>query len=196
MEHSHKPSQSPVAVSSTTGVPADGGSPFRFDSRNWKRQLWQVALILLLSTAAYRLIAGCVLQMVEVVGVSMTPALPEGSRHLLNRWAFSSRPPERADVVVIRDPSDDGFSVKRVVAVAGESVLIKNGRVFVNGRELHEPYLRPGTPTRCNSRFSGQPVRLAPGQYFLLGDNRTNSIDSRCYGAVPEANILGLVEVR
>jgi len=111
---------------------------------------------------------------------------------LLNRWVFHVRQPRRTEIVVLRDPSDNGYSVKRVIGLAGDMIALKQGEVYVNGRKLAEPYLPPGTPTYTSS-FKDQIFRCPAGCYFLLGDNRKNSIDSRSFGPVPRANILGLV---
>ncbi len=123
----------------------------------------------------------------------MVPTLQEKNHYLLNRWAFHGREPQHNDIVVIRDPGDHGFSVKRVVAVAGESILFKDGKVFVNGKQLEEPYLLPGTYTFTYSKDHEQFITCGSGQYFVLGDNRPVSIDSRAYGPVSRKDVLGLV---
>jgi signal peptidase I len=101
--------------------------------------------------------------------------------------------PRHSDVVVLRDPSDNGFSVKRIIATPGDSIRLKDGSVYVNGCKLNEAYLAPGTPTFTDSKYRDQLILCGKEQYFLLGDNRLNSVDSRTYGPVPRANILGLI---
>jgi signal peptidase I len=157
------------------------------------QQAGLLLLIVLLSFGCYFAISRYLLQSVEVVGSSMVPTLHEKGRYLLNRWAFRNREPQRNDVVVIRDPGDHGFSVKRVVAVAGESIYFKNGKVYVNGNELEEPYLLPGTHTFTYSKVHEQFITCGRDQYFVLGDNRVVSIDSRSYGPVSREDILGLI---
>jgi signal peptidase I len=155
-------------------------------------QLQQVLAVAVLAAGCYFLISRFVLQSVTVVGMSMTPTLSNSQRYLLNRWVFHLRQPQRSEVVVLRDPSDNGYSVKRVIGVAGDTIALKQGEVYVNGQKLVEPYLLAGTPTYTSS-FRDQVFHCPPGHYFLLGDNRKNSVDSRSYGPVPRANILGLV---
>ena len=133
------------------------------------------------------------IQSVRVVGVSMVPTLQDSQSYLLNRWIYYTRGPKRSEIVVLRDPSDNGYSVKRVIAAAGDSVYLKDGSVYVNGRQLDEPYLRPGTFTDTGARFRDELIMCGTGQYFVLGDNRPNSIDSRIYGPVPRQNILGMI---
>ncbi len=160
--------------------------------RFWRqgRDLLAIALLALLS---YMLISHFLLQSVKVVGVSMSPTLHDSEFYLLNRWIYHVRSPHLADVVVIRDPMDGGFSVKRIVAVAGDSVYLKDGDVYVNGQKLQEPYLSAGTHTYTASAFTEQLFKCSRDQYFLLGDNRNNSLDSRVYGPVPRRNILGMI---
>lgn len=153
----------------------------------------QGLLILALSICSYYLISHFVVQSVRVVGLSMAPTLSNSQICLLNRWVLHFRAPRAREVVVIRDPTDDGLSVKRIVAVPGDSVLVKKGTLFVNGKEVQEPYLPSGTPTFARPRVSEQAFNCHTGEYFVLGDNRNVSLDSRAYGPIPRENILGLV---
>jgi signal peptidase I len=157
------------------------------------QQVFQCTILAALALASYLLVSRCFVQSVEVVGKSMQPTLHDADYCLLNRSAYYFRPPERRDVVVIRDPADRGYSVKRIIATEGESVYIRNGAVYVNGRKLAEPYLRPGTLTFASATMPDQFIICGRGQYFVLGDNRGNSADSRAYGPVPRQNILGLI---
>ncbi len=157
------------------------------------RRIGQGLAILALATASYFFVSRFVVQSVTVSGSSMSPALSNGDHYLLNRWIFHVRAPHRSEIVVLRDPLDQGYSVKRIIAVAGDLVSVKQGRVYINGREYQESYLTPGTVTLANWPATEQAFTCGQGQYFLLGDNRNNSIDSRTYGVVPRGNILGLV---
>lgn len=160
------------------------------------RQFGVCATIILLSTASYFTVSHFLLETVQVAGRSMVPTLQENDQYILNRWVLRDRGPSRQEIVVIKDPADKGFSVKRIIAMEGESIHIKNGKVFVNGIELHEPYLAPETRTFTYSQKKEQLILCGKGQYFVLGDNREASIDSRSYGPITRESIQGLVVVK
>jgi signal peptidase I len=157
------------------------------------QHVWQALAVAALAALSYLAISHFVVRSVKVVGVSMVPTLHDSERYLLNRWIFYVRSPEPNDVVVLRDPMDNGFSVKRIVAREGDLVAFKDGHVFINGQRLHEPYLSAGTATFASPKLKEQSFNCGPGQFFVLGDNRNYSIDSRAYGPVPRKNILGLI---
>jgi signal peptidase I len=168
----------------------------RLNFGNFVAQLLVMAMIVGLSIGCYFVISRYFLQSVQVVGESMVPTLQPDAHYLLNRWAFHNRDPKVGDVVVLRDPADHGISVKRIVATAGQAVLFKDGKVFINGKEFAEPYLLPETHTYTYSQAKEQLITCGNDQFFVLGDNRLKSIDSRVYGSVPRANILGLVVLK
>lgn len=168
-------------------------SPVRTRRTAFLRQVFQWISIATLSLVSYFLISQFFLQSVTVVGLSMAPTLSDSQRYLLNRWIFYLRNPQRSEVVVIRDPVEHSFAVKRVIGVAGDSIFLTNGNVYVNGRKLNEPYLAPGMPTFTYTRFKEQLFTCGKNEYFVLGDNRKNSLDSRTYGPVLRRNVLGLI---
>jgi signal peptidase I len=170
-------------------APRKAGTPFG----SLLRQLLQVLVVAGLAFGSYFIVSHFFVQSVTVVGVSMAPTLADSQRYLLNRWVFHVRSPHSSDVVVIRDPMDNGYSVKRIVAVAGDSVWLREGNVYINGTRLAEPYLSPGTPTYASALSSDQVFQCAKNEFFVLGDNRNNSVDSRAYGPIPKQNILGLI---
>lgn len=156
----------------------------------------QVLALLIAAVLAY----GCfhfsqryVLQVVQVKGDSMTPTLPDANWYLLNRFIYRFREPRLGEIVVLRDPEVQSFAIKRIVARPGDAVYIKDGQVYVNGGLLHERYLEPDTQTFASPDYRAQFWICGAGYYFVLGDNRNNSTDSRIYGTVPQQNILGLV---
>ena len=172
------------------------GRPPKFDYTRLLQQLGRCFLISLLCVVNYLIITHFMVQSMEVVGTSMVPTLRDNGYYLVNRWVLRSRDPQRNDVAVIRDPEDHGLSVKRVIAVAGDAILLKDGKVFVNGKELDEPYLLPNTRTFMYQQVHEEFITCGKGQFYVLGDNRPVSVDSRTYGPVPRENFLGLVMLR
>lgn len=160
-------------------------------TRSLLKQVFQCLALTVLAAGSYLVISHFFLQSVKIVGRSMLPTLSDSQQYLLNRWVYHFRAPQPSDVVVLRDPSDNGFSVKRIIATPGDSIYLKDGSVYLNGRKLKETYLVPGTLTFTDSNCQDQLILCGKDQYFLLGDNRGNSIDSRTYGPVPRGNILG-----
>jgi signal peptidase I len=157
------------------------------------RQLFQCFVVACLGLTSYSFISTYFVQSVKVVGSSMLPTLHDSDHYLLNRWVYHFRSPSRQDIVVIRDPSAKCFSVKRIIGVGGDSVCLKDGAVYVNGAKLSEPYLPDGMPTYACGKVQEQLITCGKDQFFLLGDNRMNSADSRVYGPVSRQNILGLI---
>jgi signal peptidase I len=142
---------------------------------------------------SFLLVSHFIVEGITVDGWSMAPTLLNADHYLLNRWVYHFRAPKSKEIVVIRDPDTHGLAVKRVVAGAGDLVYLKNGAVYVNGHRLEEHYLLPGTPTFPLVNASTQLFRCGPDAYFVLGDNRTNSVDSRSYGPVLRRSILGMI---
>ena len=127
-------------------------------------------------------------QPVRVEGTSMNPGLQDEDRLVINKFAFHVGEIHHGDVVVFRYPHDQTKSyIKRVIAVPGDTLRIEHGRVYVNGRSLDEPYV----PVRFEDDRSEPELTLAPGQFYVLGDHRSISSDSRDFGPVSRPLIYG-----
>jgi signal peptidase I len=169
------------------------GSETKTEAPSLLQQFIQFLALGGLAVVSYLFISHYVFQSVQVVGVSMSPTLHDAGHYFLNRWAYHSRDPQHSDVVVIKDPTDGKFAVKRVIAGPGELVYFKNGQLYINGRKLNEPYLSRGTATYTCQKSNEEVIICGTDQYFVLGDNRNNSFDSRFYGPVQRQNILGVI---
>jgi signal peptidase I len=129
-------------------------------------------------------------QPVKVEGTSMMPALQDQERVFINKflYRFGIGNVERGDTVVFWFPGDPTKSfIKRIIGLPGDTVEVRGGAVYVNGRLLAEPYV----PEEYRDRNSVGPVRVPEGQFFVLGDHRSSSNDSRNWGPVPKESIYG-----
>jgi signal peptidase I len=148
---------------------------------------WARDLVISLLVAAFIIIF--LYQPVRVEGTSMLPGLEDQERIFINKFVYRFGTIERGDIVVFHPPvPDTGKSyIKRVVGVAGDRVRIDEGRVFVNGRQLEEPYV----PEEYADVRTYPEVKVPPDSYYLLGDHRTSSRDSRDFGPVDQQFIYG-----
>lgn len=127
-------------------------------------------------------------QPVRVEGFSMMPRLQNDERLFVNKFAFHFEPVQRGDVVVFWYPRDPRISfIKRVIGLPGDQVAIRNGSVYVNGVRLREPYVLP----RFRDHWNYPAITVPPDEYYVLGDHRNSSNDSRMWGFVPARNIYG-----
>jgi signal peptidase I len=129
-----------------------------------------------------------VAQAFRVQGTSMLPLLADGERIVVSKFLYRFWPIERGDVVVFWYPREPSVSfIKRVVGLPGDVVELRRGRLYVNDRLVPEPYLRP----EYRDQDSYPPSEVKKGYYFVLGDHRSSSNDSRAWGEVPEKYIYG-----
>jgi signal peptidase I len=117
----------------------------------------------------------------------MEPTLLTGDRIIVSKFSYYFREPERGDVIVFKYPLDPKRAfVKRVAALGGETVAVRDGRLYVDGVPVVEEYLSPGVSYRDFG-----PLRVPEGSLFMLGDNRANSDDSRVWGDLDEDLVIG-----
>jgi signal peptidase I len=129
-----------------------------------------------------------VAQPVRVQGASMQPRIEDNERILVNKFIYRFQGVERGDVVVFYYPRDPSVSyIKRVIALPGDRVEIRSGLVYVNGKPIEEPYLLP----EYRDRYEMPESVVERGHYFVMGDHRSSSMDSRSFGPVPEKYIYG-----
>ena len=181
----------------TLDITFAGGEPttgrFKFPSFEPEQRKSYVAVcILLWSAIAYLLISHFVMMAVEIKGASMSPTLKDGQRYILYRCPYLWREPIPAEIVVIRDPEDHALSIKRIIGRPGDLFEIKHDGVYINGAKLPEPYLTAYAAS-CSGNKLIKATVLGPKDFFVLGDNRDCSADSRIYGPVPRNFILGVI---
>jgi signal peptidase I len=163
--------------------------PARVGSRAqiW-RALWELVHDLSVAVLFCFFLITFVAQAFRVQGTSMLPLLEDGERIIVNKFVYRFQPIDRGDVVVFWYPKDPSVSfIKRVVGVPGDVVELRSGLLYVNSRRVQEQYLRP----QFNDGESHSPVEVSKGYYYVLGDHRNSSNDSRNWGEVPEKYIYG-----
>jgi signal peptidase I len=152
-----------------------------FTMSAWLRDLlFAVGISFLIITFLY--------QPVRVEGTSMMPELQDQERLFINKFEYHFEPIHRGDVIVFHYPLNPVKSyIKRVIAVPGDDLRIEDGRVYVNGKPLAEPYV----PPRFRDERSYPDTVLSTNQYFVMGDHRLISSDSRDFGPVKRTLIYG-----
>jgi signal peptidase I len=157
------------------------------EAKEWAHSII-IALVLTLIIRTF------VVQAFKIPSGSMRPTLLEGDKLFVNKYVYRFEPPQRGDIIVFRYPVDMKKDfIKRLVAAPGETVEIRDGVIYVDGKALtdpasfgrfyyynHDPYANPG-----------EKVKVPADTYFVLGDNSANSTDSRFWGFVPKKNLLG-----
>lgn len=164
------------------------------------------------------LVNAFLLQPFRIPSISMNPTLRVGDRVVVNKLSYKAHDVHRGDVVVFTKPScaTEGAGrevpvwancsvlnhvddlIKRVIAVGGDTLEIRDDHLFVNGRQLEEPYVAAGStnePQPIGCGFPGS-MTIPKGEVFVMGDNRNHSADSRCFGPIGEKSIVGRAFVR
>ena len=191
----------------------------RTQRQSGRSSLIELVTIVGLALGLFLVIQGFLIKPFRIPSESMVPTLEVGQRVLVDRVSFRFGDPERGDVVVFKPPqgadddesgearggaprtedqvcsrptprrSDTNF-IKRVVGLPGDKLKVIENRVYINDRRLDEPYLEPdpGCDDLCNFR---RPVEIPRGYYFMMGDNRGASLDSRAWGPVPKDWVIG-----
>lgn len=184
------PPENPGPVISSVPAPANAspapdaaspGNTLRKEIRVWTRDLLiAIGLALVIIVFLY--------QPVKVEGTSMAPLLSDQERIFINKFVYRFEPIQRGDVVVFWYPLDHTKSfIKRVVGLPGETIQIREGVLYVNGKMIPEPYVPP--QYEDSSDFG--PVRVPKDSFFVLGDHRISSNDSRVFGPVSSQYIYG-----
>lgn len=152
-----------------------------FERRYWLRDVVLASLLAFTFSLFFY-------QPVQVEGTSMLPLLKNHERIMVNRIAYDVEPIQRGDVIVFHYPLDPAESfIKRVIGLPGDWVSIREGRVYVNGRRLRESYILPAYV----DDVTYAPVHVDANQYYVLGDHRDFSSDSREWGPVARRYIYG-----
>jgi signal peptidase I len=163
-------------------LPSQGGPGRRLV--RFLREVLETVLPALLIALLINVFVG---QATRVEGQSMEPSLHTDQRLVVEKVSYRFHGPQRFDVVVLRLPSQgEELLIKRVIGLPGETVAFKNGRVYINGEQLDEPFTVDETRPGRNGTVTVPPLHV-----YVLGDNRDRSNDSRSFGPVPIDNVVG-----
>ena len=134
----------------------------------------------------------------QVKGASMEPTFDSGDYIFTSKVTYRLRPLYRGDIVVFHAPRNPDIEyIKRIIAVPGDTIMVSDGQVYLNNQKLNETYSNSSTGLwQGGYMIDGQPIRIPSGQVFVMGDNRNRSSDSREFGPVPTASIVGHVFYR
>jgi signal peptidase I len=171
-----------------------------------RTSLLEYVLIAIVAVAVALLVQAFLVKPYRIPSPSMVDTLQPGDRVLVNRLAFHLRDVERDDIIVFRYPLDTDIAfIKRVVGLPGDVLEARDGRLWRNGEVVDEPWVHETggrrDPTEPAGVISGttmsdpwalaSPYTVPEGNYFVMGDNRTDSDDSRVWGPVPESDVIG-----
>lgn len=163
------------------------------------KNIKSIILILFVWCLSYFLLTKYVIQGGIVLGLSMSPTLKDSHHFFIKKYEYYFHKPICGDVVIFIDPSikNKEYCIKRVIGVEGDSIHIIGGDVYINQKKLSEPYLQSDIKT-YPTLFDKNPtnelnVICGKNEYFLMGDNRVDSVDSRYFGVVSIKNITGHV---
>lgn len=160
--------------------------------------VWEVAEVFIIAFIAVAAIKYFLIQPFIVNGASMEPSFYDGDYLLVDEISYRFSNPERGDVIVFHSPDDESiYYIKRIIGLPGETVHIEGNAIQVTQDQektvLHEEYI----PERIQIQWSANmEITLQEGEYFVMGDNRVNSRDSRAWGPLHEDSIIGSVKVR
>lgn len=152
------------------------------------RWIFEIAVTLVFAAV----VAIFLFQTVTMQESAMEPTISVGDQYLMNRFSYKIGSPERGDIIVFKNNSSDdaALHIRRVIGLPGEVIQIKNGQILINGEVYAEG---DAFPTITSAGLATNPVSLEAGEYFVLGDNRNNSEDSRYsdIGKVKKKYIIG-----
>lgn len=134
----------------------------------------------------------------EINGASMEPNFHNGEYILTNKIIYKLKGPQRGDVVIFKSPRNKDIDyIKRIISLPGETISLRGNAFYVNGQRLEEPYIPDNTPIFGGSYLrENEEVVITPGVYFVIGDNRPHSSDSREFGPVPLTDFIGKAILR
>lgn len=160
--------------------------------RQFLLSFFEILEILIVTLVSIYLVYAFIAQPFKVDGKSMEPNFSTGDYLVVDEVSYRFRDPARGEVVVLNNPTNESeFFIKRIIGLPGEEIIINNSRVLINGEEISERYLPENTVMADTP-----PFQLGENEYFVMGDNRISSYDSRNWGPLGGHQIVGVVRIR
>jgi signal peptidase I len=199
----------PSGPGGPTGPEGPSGSPEAGARRSSGRWIREGIIVVVIAVLVAVLLRAFVVQTFFIPSGSMLPTLQIGDRILVNKLSYDFHGVDRGDIVVFARPPAENCGgpevndlVKRVIGLPGETISLAHGYVYIDRKRLSEPWLVPSeqgvtSPGPAGPAYSLEhPYHIPTNDYFVMGDNRTDSCDSRYWGPIPKSLIVGKVEVR
>jgi len=188
------PAGAESAGAESAGAGPAGPEPRR--RRRWRRGLTETVITLLVAAVLAVLLRAYVCEIFWIPSASMVPTLGVNDRILVEKAFFSWHDVHEGDIVVFTHPPLDhclgaGDLVKRVIALPGQTIYSAGNSIYINGHLLAEPYLPSYDPLGPSIASRQHPYRVPPGDFYVLGDNRADSCDSRYWGPIQGSTIIG-----
>jgi signal peptidase I len=191
------PAPSPIDGDDPGAVAA---RPAAKNSEAWKRSALEWIVVVASAVVVALFVQATSFQAFFIPTASMQHTLDVGDRVLVNKWSYRLHPIHRGDIVVFTKPKGELATnvndlIKRVIGLPGETLTIADNQISINGQPLEEPYLPKGTSIQSVAgKYActpAQPCKIPPKEIWVMGDNRTNSEDSRYFGPIPESSVVG-----
>jgi signal peptidase I len=180
-----------VVGGATRGATAGRSAKKGHGLRSW-------AIVVVVALLAAIVVRSYVFESFYVPSGSMTPTIEIGDHMIVDKLSYHLHPVGFGNIIVFHKPADDHTSwnirylVKRVIGLQGQMIWIHDAKVYINGRPIAEPFLPPSVTTAAVGKHDG-PFRIPKNEYFVMGDNRSNSYDSRYFGPISGSLIVGRV---
>ena len=160
--------------------------------RQFLLPFWEVIEVLAVALVSFFLIRTLVVLPFVVDGPSMEPTFYSHEYVLVDEITYKLREPQRGEIIVFRNPNNEAqFFIKRIIGLPGETVTVTDNEVDIDGKKLNESYINVKNGMTGQQKFT-----LKSDQYFMMGDNRPQSYDSRGWGPLPKEEIIGMVRLR
>jgi signal peptidase I len=189
------PAEPGPASTDPAGPEPAGPGPQR--RRRWRRGLTETVITLLVAALLAVLLRAYAFEIFEIPSASMVPTLSVYDRILVQKAFFNWHDVHEGEIVVFSHPPLDtcpgpaGDLVKRVIALPGQTIYSSGNSIYINGHLLAEPYLPAYDPLGPPIASRQHPYRVPPGEFYMLGDNRSDSCDSRYWGPIQGSSIIG-----